>query len=64
MVTNIKNDQKVGMQGDNVIVLHRTQMVFTREEAYRFAAYLVVMADLSDSPSPTFDEIKQAVEEL
>jgi len=47
METETVNDQAVGMQGDDIVVLFPKQRM-TKEEALRLAAHLVSLADWSE----------------
>ena len=60
MSINTDNDNMVGLQG-NLVVVMRGKPKYTKEDAYRFAANLVVMADCCDGESPKFQEILDAV---
>ena len=59
-MTEIANDQMVGVQGDYIVVLFPKQRM-TKDEALIHAAWLVALADETSDHS-RFREILEAVE--
>jgi hypothetical protein len=55
------NEFAVSVQGGNVVILMSPRCL-TGEQAMRFAAWLVTMADIADTSLPPFGEYLNAVQ--
>lgn len=56
------NDQLVGIEGGQTVIVIAPRLRMTKAEALRHAAWLVAIADDSDSGRDQFDAVLQAVQ--